>query len=99
VVPTRQHLVGTTVCISSNVYALLQPRAEGIDGEDEEAAQRFKGFALGDARQEAQEEGGAIIDRASSWRCLPKLVPDHLLSSIHRSAWKGYSPKFTSGLA
>jgi hypothetical protein len=62
--------------------------------EDEDVGQRFKGFVVGDGRQEEREEASVgnemfvIVEALAEARRCP------LMSSIHRSAWKWNSTKF-----
>ena len=63
--------------------------------EDEDVGQRFKGFVLGDARQEEREEAGVGNEMFVIVEVLAEARRCPLMSSIHRSAWKGNSQKFT----
>ena len=56
--------------------------------EDEDVGQRFKGFVLGDGRQEEREEAGVGNEMFVIVEVLAEARRCPLMSSIHRSAWK-----------
>ena len=62
--------------------------------EDEDVGQRFKGFVVGDGRQEEREEAGVGNEMFVIVEVLAEARRCPLMSSIHRSAWNRNSRKF-----
>jgi hypothetical protein len=63
-------------------------------GKTSVVGQRFKGFVVGDGRQEEREEASVGNEMFVIVEVLAEARRCPLMSSIHRSAWKRNSRKF-----